>query len=52
MYETSTQRINALKSGIEPPVIEQIYLETNSIKVVRYNILKTGKDNPCQTHLK
>lgn len=52
MYETSAQRVGALKSGIELPVIEQLYIETNCIKVVRYNILKTDKDCLCQTPLK
>ncbi len=41
MYETSEQRVSALKSGMELPVIEQLYIESNSIKVVRPNILKT-----------
>ncbi len=39
MYETAEQRNIALRSHIEPAVIEQIYLETNSMKVVRLNIL-------------
>ncbi len=39
MYETAKQRTDALMSGIEMPIIEQIYIETNSMKIVRPNIL-------------
>ncbi len=39
MYELPEQRIKALRAGIEMLIIEQIYIESNSIKIVRPNIL-------------
>jgi len=38
MFETSEQRIKSLKKGIVMPVIEQLYIETNCIKVRRDNV--------------
>jgi len=44
MFETSEERIKWLKKGMIPPVMEQLYLESNGIKVVRGNVL-------CQSSL-
>jgi len=44
MFETSEERIKWLKKGMELPVMEQLYLESNGIKVVRGNVL-------CQSSL-
>ncbi len=42
MFENSAERIKWLKKGMLLPVIEQIYIETNSLKVIKSNILKNS----------
>jgi len=39
MYGTAKERTDALKACVEMPVIEQIYIESHSMKVVRPNVL-------------
>lgn len=41
MYNTSKERADALRKGKDIVYIEQIYIQSNCMKIVRPNILKT-----------
>ena len=43
MFETSEERVKWLKKGMILPVMEQLYLQSNGIVIIRGNICKECK---------